>query len=104
MSSAGGRCAACGSGGYLTRLGFHVLLFDQRCAGYSACPTRSAGNRLIAAVAAAVGELAQRGAKRVVLVGASRGGSVALAAGSVLGAPLTTVADLSGDLLARSLR
>lgn len=84
-------------GNYLSRQGFHVLLFDQRCAGYSACPTGSAGNRLIADVAAAVAEMKHLGARKVVLVGASRGGSLALAAAPSIGAPVTAVADLSGD-------
>jgi pimeloyl-ACP methyl ester carboxylesterase len=78
---------------YLAHHGVHVLLFDLRCFGASPCP----GGRGHATddVTAAVAALRREGAKRVVLVGASMGGSIAVTAAARLH-PAALV-DLSGE-------
>jgi len=91
----------CGWWPYAVRLagaGFHVLLFDMRCSGLSACPGGSRASHTIADVAAAAGRLRELGATTVELVGASYGGSVALAAAARV-PRIAGVADLSGDEL-----
>ena len=70
--------------GYLASRGFHVLLFDRRCTGQSSCPTGDAANRHADDVQTAVSALHRRGAQKVVLVGASLGGSVAIGACAVV--------------------
>lgn len=99
-----GAQALCGWWPYATRLadrGFHVLLFDLRCYGLSACPGKGEDD-VVADVAAAVGELRAKGAKSIQLVGASYGGSVALVAASRLD-DVTALADLSGDEVTTSV-
>ena len=77
---------------YLARRGFHVLAFDHRCQGTSACPASGPaggpasgsaggpGQGLLTDIAAAVRALRAAGAGRVALLGASQGGSEALIA------------------------
>lgn len=66
---------------YLSRHGLRVLAIDLRCFGRSACPSTAAARRDLAAdVIGAVAELRRRGADRVGVLGASLGGTVALAA------------------------
>ena len=91
--------ALCGWWPYAVRLagaGFHVLLFDMRCSGLSACPSGARGTDTGADVRAAVQHLRSMGANAVELVGASYGGSVALVA-AVRVPGIAAVADLSGD-------
>lgn len=93
-----GRLALCGWWPYAARLadrGFHVLLFDLRCAGLSGCPARGA-DAYVADVAAAAATLRRPGCRSVELVGASAGGSIALVATARLRG-IAAVADLSGD-------
>lgn len=61
--------------------GYHVLVVDQRCQGYSDCPDDPDDQAALDLDAlAATAELRERGARDVVVVGESRGGGVALAA------------------------
>jgi dienelactone hydrolase len=96
-----GSLGLCGWWPYAVRLaaaGFHVLLFDMRCAGLSACPDGARASDTVADVVAAVHRLRALGARTVDLVGASYGGSVALAAAARL-PHIAALADLSGDEL-----
>jgi alpha/beta superfamily hydrolase len=79
--------------GYLARHGVRALLFDLRCFGDSACP--SGRGHAVTDVAAAMAELRRRGARRVALVGASMGGSIAVVAAARLHP--AAVVDLSGE-------
>src|ERR1700761_3678112 len=77
---------------YLARRGFHVLAFDHRCQGTSACPASGPaggpasgsaggpGQGLLAGLPAAARAWRAAGAGRVALLGASQGGSEALIA------------------------
>lgn len=65
---------------YLAQHGFHVLLFDRRCTGDSTCPPGDKAYRHAADVQSAVTALRHRGARKVVVVGASLGGAVAIGA------------------------
>ncbi|MEV0787802.1 alpha/beta fold hydrolase [Kribbella sp. NPDC050459] len=67
-------------GGILAQQGFHVFLFDRRCDGKSTCPGGDKGSRHVADVQTAVAELRRQGARKVAVVGASLGGSVAIGA------------------------
>jgi pimeloyl-ACP methyl ester carboxylesterase len=68
---------------YLSRRGFHVLLFDHRCTGDSGCPTSSDdGNGLMSDITAAARLLRGHGGRKVVLMGGSRGASEVLIAGA----------------------
>jgi pimeloyl-ACP methyl ester carboxylesterase len=99
-----GSLGLCGWWPYAVRLagaGFHVLLFDMRCAGLSACPGGARAADTVADVAAAVRRLRALGPSTVELVGASYGGSVALAAAARL-PHIAALADLSGDELGAS--
>jgi pimeloyl-ACP methyl ester carboxylesterase len=96
-----GSKALCGWWPYAVRLarrGFHVLLFDMRCYGLSACPGGSRSVDTVADVAAAVARLRAFGAQTIELVGGSYGGSVALVAAARL-PRIAALADLSGDEL-----
>jgi pimeloyl-ACP methyl ester carboxylesterase len=79
-------------GRYLAARGFRVLLFDLRCFGKSACQRSS---HVDADVAGAAAELRRRGAKQIVLAGASLGGSATLVAGASLARPPAVVISLS---------
>jgi alpha/beta superfamily hydrolase len=78
---------------YLSAHGVRALLFDLRCFGNSPCP--SGRGHATTDVAAAMAELRRRGARRVALVGASMGGSIAVVAAAQLH-PAVLV-DLSGE-------
>ena len=78
---------------YLSAHGVRALLFDLRCFGNSPCP--SGRGHATTDVAAAAAELRRRGARRVALVGASMGGSIAVVAAAQLH-PAALV-DLSGE-------
>jgi pimeloyl-ACP methyl ester carboxylesterase len=82
---------------YLARHGVRALLFDLRCFGESACPDGAAGAAPVSDVAGAVRALRRHGAGRVVLVGASLGGTIAVVAGAALHPPPAGVVDLSGE-------
>jgi pimeloyl-ACP methyl ester carboxylesterase len=84
---------------YLAHHGVRALLFDLRCFGNSPCP--SGRGHANTDVAAAVAELRRRGARRVALVGASMGGSIAVVAAAQLH-PAALV-DLSGERNTTSL-
>jgi pimeloyl-ACP methyl ester carboxylesterase len=81
----------------LARRGFHVLLIDLRAFGLSHRGPYGGPRGARADVRGAVGKLKQLGAKRVVVVGASYGGVVALVAAPALGSQITAVASLSGE-------
>lgn len=70
-----GSCSWWPYAAYLTSRGFHVLAFDHRCQGASACPAGGPGEGLLADIAAAAQALRMAGADRVALLGASQGGS-----------------------------
>ncbi len=100
VHESGGK-ALCGWWPFAVRLadeGFHVLLFDLRCYGFSGCPRGSKASDYVSDVAAATARLRALGAASVEVVGASMGGSIALVSG-VRVATLAAVADLSGDEL-----
>lgn len=82
------RPAMCGwvpYAGYLATRGMHVLLLDMRCAGESTCPTDLArATNVLADTAVAVSTLRRLGATTVALLGASRGGAVAITAAARL--------------------
>jgi pimeloyl-ACP methyl ester carboxylesterase len=78
---------------YLSAHGVRTLLFDLRCFGNSPCPTGR--GHATTDVAAAMAELGRRGARRVAVVGASMGGSIAVVAAAQLH-PAALV-DLSGE-------
>ena len=78
---------------YLSAHGVRALLFDLRCFGNSPCP--SGRGHATTDVAAAMAELRRRGARRVALVGASMGGSIAVVAAARLHP--AAVVDLSGE-------
>ncbi len=82
---------------YLARHGVRALLFDLRCFGDSACPTGAKGTDPVSDVRGAVDALRRRGARRVVLVGASLGGTIAVVAGARLHPRPAAVVDLSGE-------
>lgn len=85
--------------GRLTAAGFHVLLFDQRCTGASACPRNTSGTYLARDVAGAVARLRTEGARSVQLVGASQGGGVVVAAGGMHLVGVRSVVALSPAIL-----
>lgn len=81
---------------YLSQRGLHVLDLALRCFGNSACPaTSTAREGLAADVAGAVAELHRRGAARVAVLGASMGGTVALAATSSTPSAVSAVVCMS---------
>jgi predicted alpha/beta hydrolase family esterase len=79
----------------IARGGVNALLLDLRCFGVSQCPSKQEDPA--ADVAAAVAELERRGARSVVVVGASYGGACALVAASKLGGRVAGVASVSGE-------
>jgi pimeloyl-ACP methyl ester carboxylesterase len=78
---------------YLSHRGVQALAFDLRCFGSSPCP--NGRGHAVTDVAAAVAELRRRGVRRVALVGASMGGSIAVVAAAQLHP--AAVVDLSGE-------
>ena len=98
-----GKCGWWDFAVYLARHGYHVLLFDHRCTGQSACPRGQAANELMPDIQGAVGWLRQHGAAQVALVGASQGGSEALIAAARPPRGVAGVAALSADELTTPL-
>jgi alpha-beta hydrolase superfamily lysophospholipase len=84
----------------LAARGFRALAIDFR--GYGAS-TGGDGRRLDRDLAAAVGRLRADGATRVFVVGASMGGTAALAAASWVAPPVAGVVSLSGPAQFRGL-
>jgi pimeloyl-ACP methyl ester carboxylesterase len=83
----------------LARSGFHVMAFDFRAYGASDIPSRQANvNRLDLDVVAAVKVLRKRGAKRVVLAGASLGATTVVVVAAQLQPSVNGVVSLSGPL------
>jgi dienelactone hydrolase len=81
----------------LVAAGYRVLLLEYRCTQVSDCPTDAdAATQLQLDVAAGVKELHAEGAKKVVIVGASAGGTLAIVAGAAAGPLVNGVIDLSG--------
>ena len=78
----------------LARDGVRSLLFDLCGYGDASCPDEAFADDPVAQVAAAVGWARSHGARRVVLVGASMGGAIALGAAPAVSAD--AVVDLSG--------
>jgi alpha-beta hydrolase superfamily lysophospholipase len=79
----------------LAARGFHVLLFDARDAGKSAYVSFPQSDQLDRDVVGAARELRRRGAAKLLLMGASAGGTAALTAAPKLGAAVAGVAALS---------
>lgn len=98
-----GKCGGWDFAVYLAQHGYHALLFDHRCTGESACPSGQAATELMPDIRGAAGWLRQHGADRVVLVGASQGGSEALIAATRPPHGVTGVVALSADELTTSL-
>jgi pimeloyl-ACP methyl ester carboxylesterase len=83
----------------LARSGFHVIAFDFRAYGASDIPSAGANvNRFDLDVVAAVKILRKRGAKRVVLAGASLGATTVVVVAAQLQPPVNAVVSLSGSL------
>jgi pimeloyl-ACP methyl ester carboxylesterase len=66
---------------------FRVLLFDYRGFGLSAKVTGKRAGRIDADITGSIAALRRRGPQKIVLVGASLGGSAVLAAASAPPAP-----------------
>lgn len=87
---------------YLAQHGFHVILFDHRCTGDSACADAAAdvsGNGLMRDIAAALGHLRRQGASRIVLMGGSQGASETLIAAATRPDGVAGIVVLSADEL-----
>ncbi len=87
----------------LARSGYHVLLFDHRCAGHSTCPTTRDPNGQLSDIASVTGQLRQDGATRIVLIGASRGGAEVVIAGARPPVGVVGIVALSADELTDQL-
>jgi pimeloyl-ACP methyl ester carboxylesterase len=82
---------------FLSQHGYQALLFDPRGQGLSPLPSsQSAAGRVNADVEAAVQQLRRRGATRIVLVGASLGGSAVLSAAASIKPAVAAVVSMSG--------
>jgi pimeloyl-ACP methyl ester carboxylesterase len=79
----------------LAARGFHVLLFDARDAGRSAYVSFPQSEQLDRDVVGAARELRRRGAAKLLVMGASAGGTAALTAAPKLGATVVGVVALS---------
>jgi len=73
----------------------HVMLFDMRCLGLSRCGKKGRAGA-VEDVRAAMQRLEQDGARRIAVVGASWGGTIAVVAGAALHAD--AVVELSGEV------
>jgi len=99
-----GKCGWWAFAAQLAAHGYHVLAFDHRCTGGSACPAGAAAEAdLMSDIRGAAAWLRQHGATRVALVGASQGGSEALIAATMPAPGITGVAALSADELTTPL-
>ncbi len=83
-------------GKLLSQEGFRALVFDYRGSGMSARVAGERAARIDADIAGAIAELRRRGAKKVVLVGASLGGAAVLAAAASQDSALAGVVSVSG--------
>jgi pimeloyl-ACP methyl ester carboxylesterase len=90
---AGDRCQWLAFARELSAKGYRALVFDMRGYGSSSGSANIAPHRDVAAAAAA---LRRRGAKRIVLVGASMGGTGVVAAAPGIRPPISGLVDLSG--------
>ena len=82
---------------HLVDAGYHVLMLGYRCTDNSACPADvAAQSQLPLDVAAGVAALHTAGAAKVVILGASAGGTLAVVAGAAAGPLVNGVIDLSG--------
>lgn len=90
---AGDRCQWLPFARELGAKGYRALVFDMRGYGSSSGSANIAPHRDVAAAAA---ELRRRGAKRIVLVGASMGGTGVVAAAPGIQPPISGLVDLSG--------
>jgi pimeloyl-ACP methyl ester carboxylesterase len=79
----------------LAGAGFRVLMFDFRGFGRSA---RGRTGDYVADIRGAAAELRRRGAKRIVLIGSSFGGTAVLSAAPTIDPPPAGVVNLSGPL------
>jgi pimeloyl-ACP methyl ester carboxylesterase len=80
----------------LAARGYRVLVFDHR--GHGSSPRSAQPGRIDDDVAGAAAELRRRGARTVVLVGASLGGSASIAAATRIQPPVAGVVSLSAPL------
>ena len=92
-----GLCGWLPYGKYLAAAGLHVLLYDTRCSGASACPDGAPAGDIVSDVAGAKAELVRHGAREVAVLGASYGGAIALTS-AVAVKGLRACVVLSGDL------
>jgi pimeloyl-ACP methyl ester carboxylesterase len=81
----------------LARRGYLTLPFDFRGYGKSQDPPRGASSRLAADVIAAAKKARSLGAKKVVVVGASMGGTAVVVAGANARTVITGVISVSGS-------
>ena len=86
------------SGARLARQGFHVLLVDLRGFGLSHKGPYGGLRGAKADVRGAIAELSQRGARKIVVVGASWDAVTALATAPTVGSQIVGIASLSGEL------
>jgi dienelactone hydrolase len=96
-------CGAWPFANYLAKRGYRAFAIDMRCFGRSACPQGDAAGRVVDDLVAAVAELRHRGVTKVVLVGASMGGSAALIAATGAQPAVDAVVELSGEANPTSL-
>jgi pimeloyl-ACP methyl ester carboxylesterase len=81
----------------LIAAGYHVLLLEYRCTVVSDCPKDvGAQSQLSLDAAAGIAALRAAGASKVVIVGASAGGTLAVVAGAAPNSSVNGVVDLSG--------
>ncbi len=95
----GGKCGWWAYAAFLATHGFHVLAFDHRCTGASGCPAGPSSGDLMSDIRGAVARLRHDGAARVVLMGASQGGSEVLISAALPPPGVTGIVALSADLL-----
>ena len=90
---AGDRCQWLPFARELAAKGYRALVFDMRGYGTSSGMTNDAPDRDVAAAAA---ELRRRGVRKILLVGASMGGTGVVAAAPGIRPPISGLVDLSG--------
>ncbi len=90
---AGDRCQWLAFARELSARGYRALVFDMRGYGSSSGSANIAPHRDVAAAAV---ELRRRGARKIVLVGASMGGTGVVAAAPGIRPPISGLVDLSG--------
>jgi dienelactone hydrolase len=80
---------------HAARRGMHAMLFDMRCLGRSGCGAKGRDGA-VSDVRAAIERLRRDGARRIAIVGASWGGTIAVVAGAALHPD--AVVELSGEV------